>query len=63
MCLLSVSATYLFVMQFYRAILLVPDVIDRLLLRDYMNLLLSRLGFEAALIQQVNNYVLIYIRV
>ena len=50
-------------MQFYRAILLVPDVIDRALLRDYMNLLLSRLGFEAALIQQVNNYVLIYIRV
>ena len=53
-CLLRVSAAYLFVMQFYRAILLVPDVIDRALLRDYMNLLLSRLGFEAALIQQVN---------
>ena len=42
-------------MQFYRAILLVPDLIDRTLLRDYMNLLLSRLGFEAALIQQVRN--------
>ena len=39
--------------QFYRVILLVPDIIDRVLLRDYVDLLLLKLGFEAVVIHQV----------
>ena len=39
--------------KFYRVILLVPDVVDRLLYRDLMNILLLQLQFEAAIIHQV----------
>ena len=41
------------VIQFYRVIMLVPDIIDRLLYRDFMNILLLQLEFEAAIIHQV----------
>ena len=40
--------------QFYRVILLVSDLIDRLMYRDFMNLILLRLEFEAAIADQVN---------
>ena len=42
-----------FVIQFYRVIMLVPDIIDRLLYKDFMNVLLLQLEFEAAIIHQV----------
>lgn len=41
-------------LQFYRVIMCVPDMVDRLLYKDFMNILLNELQFEAALIHQVS---------
>lgn len=38
--------------KFYRVIMCVPDMVDRLLYKDFMNILLNELQFEAALIHQ-----------
>ncbi len=39
--------------QFYRIIVLAPDIIDRILYRDFLNIALQQLQFEAAFIHQV----------
>lgn len=43
--------------QYYRVILLVPDMIDRLALKELMNLLLLRMEFAAAFLHQASQQV------
>ena len=40
--------------KFYRVILIVPDIVDRTIFREMMNLLLLRMEFAAAFLHQVS---------
>ena len=40
--------------QYYRVVVLAPDMLDREFYRDIMDLVLRRLGFDAAIIHQVS---------
>ena len=42
-----------FILQHYRAVLLIPDIFIHKHVKEMMNLLLDRLGFGAAIVQQV----------
>ena len=42
--------------QHYRAALLIPDIFNRVHVRELLNLLLQRLGFSAAFLVQVHIY-------
>ena len=41
-------------LQFYRVILLVPDIVDRSLIKEFVNILLLRMEFAAAFVHQVS---------
>lgn len=51
---LETWVVFYFLLQSYRAVLLIPDIYRRRHVRDLMELLLHRLGFEAAFVVQVN---------
>ena len=56
---ISHSLSSLYPSQLYRVILLVPDMIDRSLFKELMNILLLRMEFASALIHQVRQCIVI----
>ena len=49
--------------QYYRVVLLVPDIFNRQHLKEMVNLLLNRLGFSAVILHQVTYHVVLFIHV
>ena len=42
-----------FVLQYFRAVLVIPDALDKNHIKELMNILLCKLGFSSAIIHQV----------
>ena len=47
--------------KFYRVILVVPDIIERPILKELMNLLLLRMEFAAAFLHQASHALCVYV--